>query len=663
MSILEGIASARDVRALSRDDLPRLAEELRERILDVVGRSGGHLTSNLGVIELTIALHRVFDFTSDRLLFDVGHQCYPHKLLTGRNHLFDSIRKEGGLSGFPSRHESEYDLFDVGHAGTAIATAVGLARGDALLGQRHRHVVSLVGDASIVNGLAFEGLNQAGTLRRQFLVILNDNEWGISPTQGAMADHLAKFRASDFYEEVKERTKRLLPKLPLLGKPVFEMLAHLKEGIKATVSPGQIFDSLNFQYVGPIDGHDIDHLVEMLMIVKDAQHPVLLHVHTEKGKGCDWATAEPGKFHSPKPFVVSGGKATIQKGNGRSWTKAFVDCLIELAKDNDRIFALTAGMPDGTGLSEFEKVFPERYKDVGIAESCTIDMAAGMAKAGLRPVVAVYSTFLQRAFDQVFQEVVLQELPVMFCLDRAGLVGGDGAVHHGFLDITYLRGMPNMVLMAPMDEVELMEAMRLGLELSTPCAIRYPRDNVPAPMPDCPSFEIGKSRRLRDGDDVTILCYGVTCASAMSAAEKLSLEGIEAGVVNARFAKPMDHEMVRQAYQSKAPVITVEEHSVLGGFGSAVLEEAQDMGLIGALGARLGMPANRFVQHSSRLAQLALAGIDADGIARTVRDLLKRGGHVGRVMKEVAAKQRFVRKAPSPTASDQRLPTAGDTAQ
>jgi len=657
MSILAGITSPADVRALPREHLPQLAEEIRRRILEVVGRNGGHLTSNLGVVELTIALHRVFDFTTDRLLLDVGHQCYPHKLLTGRNDRFDSLRQAGGLSGFPSTHESEYDPFNVGHAGTAIATAIGLARADSLTGGPEQRVVALVGDASIVNGVAFEGLNQAGTLRRQFLVVLNDNEWGISPTRGAMADHLAKFRASDFYEDVKARTKQLLPKLPLLGKPVFDMLAHLKEGIKATVSPGQIFDPLNFQYVGPIDGHDIDHLIEMLDIVKDAHHPVLLHVHTTKGKGCDWATAEPGRFHSPKPFVISGGKAIIQKGDGKSWTRAFVDCLIELARRNEKIFAMTASMPDGTGLSEFARHFPDRYLDVGISESCTTDIAAGMAKAGLQPVAAIYSTFLQRAFDQVFQEVALQGLPVMFCIDRAGLVGGDGAVHHGFLDITYLRGLPGMVLMAPMDEVELMEAMRLGLELPTASAIRYPRDNVPAPMPDCQRFELGKSRRLRDGDAVTILCYGVTSGYAMAAAKMLAEDDIEVGVVNARFAKPIDRRMVIDACESGAPVVTIEDHSVCGGFGSAVLETAQELGLRTDCFVRLGMPADRFIRHGSRAGQLAEAGIDATGIASTVQTLVDRPPRDGWLVKEARGSRRLLRAGKPARQAPQADPT------
>ncbi len=622
MSLLDGIHSPVDVRALAMDQLPLLADEIRNRILDIVGRSGGHLTSNLGVTELTIALHRVFDFSKDRLLWDVGHQCYPHKLLTGRHQRFDTLRKAGGVSGFPDIHESDYDLFNVGHAGTAVATAVGMARADQLLG-RDTSVVALVGDASIVNGVAVEGLNQAGTLKRQFLVVLNDNEWGISPTQGAVAEYLARFRASNFYEDVKSRTKKVLPKLPLLGKPVFEMIAHLKEGIKATFSPGQVFEALGLQYVGPIDGHDIRHLVEMLEMLKRAHHPVLLHVHTVKGNGCDWATAEPGKYHSPKPFVVEDGKVTIKKGAGKSWTTAFVEALLSIAESDKRIYAMTAGMLDGTGLNKFQEKFPDCCRDIGIAESCTVDMAAGMAKAGLRPVAAIYSTFLQRAFDQVFQEVVLQGLPVMFCLDRAGLVGGDGPVHHGFLDITYLRGFPGMVLMAPMDEPELLAAIKFGLTLNQPCTLRYPRDTVPAPMADCPPFALGRSRRLREGDDATVLCYGVTVTAALAAAEMLAEGGIEIAVVNARFAKPIDREMVETAFAAGGPIVTVEDHSVSGGFGSAVLETAQEMGLTADRIVRLGMPSDRFIAHGSRAGQLAECGIDATGIAATVQRLIE----------------------------------------
>lgn len=621
MSILEAIRSPADLRALPIEQLPILAEEIRHRIIEVVGTNGGHLTPNLGVTDLTIALHRVFDFSKDRLLWDVGHQCYPHKLLTGRNDRFPTLRRSGGISGFPDAAESEYDLFNVGHAGTAIATAVGMARADEILG-RDSAVVALVGDASIVNGVSVEGLNQAGTLKRQFLVVLNDNEWGISPTQGALAEYLARFRASNFYEDVKSAVKRTLPRLPLLGKPVFEMLVHLKEALKAGVSPGQIFEAMGLQYVGPVDGHDIPHLIEILEILKNAQHPILLHVHTVKGKGCEWASKEPGKYHSPKPFVVESGKVRLQSSSGKSWTTAFVDALLKIAATDQRIYAMTAGMPDGTGLNKFMDTHPDRARDIGIAESCTVDIAAGMCKAGLRPVVAIYSTFLQRAFDQVFQEVVLQGHPVVFCLDRAGLVGGDGAVHHGFLDITYLRGFPGFVLMAPMDEPELYEAIRFGLSLNQPCAIRYPRDNVPTPMVPCPQFELGKSRRLRDGDAATLLCYGVTSRLALDAADLLSDQGIEVAVVNARFAKPVDDAMVERAFAAGAPVVTVEDHSVSGGFGSAVLEKAQELGLIFPRILRLGMPADRFIAHGPRGGQLAECGIDATGIASTVQRLI-----------------------------------------
>jgi 1-deoxy-D-xylulose-5-phosphate synthase len=401
------------------------------------------------------------------------------------------------------------------------------------------------------------------------------------------------------------------------------MIAHLKEGIKATFSPGQVFEAMGLQYVGPVDGHDIKHLIDILEMLKRANHPVLLHVHTVKGKGCNWASAEPGKYHSPRPFVIEGGKVILKGASGKSWTTAFVESLIALAEQNDKIYALTAGMPDGTGLAKFAERFPDRCRDIGIAESCTVDIAAGLCKAGMRPVAAVYSTFLQRAFDQVFQEVALQGLPVMFCLDRAGLVGGDGAVHHGFLDITYLRGMPGMVLMAPVDEVELHQAMKLGLSLAQPSAIRYPRDNVPAPIPDCPRFELGKSRKLREGEAATVLCYGVTAIYALAAAEMLRETGIETAVVNARFAQPIDREMVKEAFTAGGPVITVEDHSVVGGFGSAVLETAQEMGLTCSRFARLGMPADRFIAHGSRAGQLAECGIDATAIAATIQRLVE----------------------------------------
>ena len=622
MKLLDSIQSPEDLKKLSVSQLPALADEIRRRIVEVVGKNGGHLASNLGVADITLALHYAFDFTTDRLLWDVGHQCYPHKLVTGRNKNFDSLRKAGGCSGFPSVHESPYDLFDVGHAGTSIATAVGLALADQAMG-RDNSVVALIGDASIVNGLAFEGLNQAGMLNRQFLVVLNDNKWGISPTQGAFAEYLAKMRTSPIFEEIKGKAKQLLPKVPVVGKQVYDMLDHLKEGIKSAVSPNQIFEQLGFIYIGPCDGHDVEHLIELFTSVRKIPQPVLLHLHTEKGKGCNWATADPGRFHSPKPFTVQGDKVEIHSGGGKSWTSAFADVLIDLARSNDKIFAMTAGMLDGTGLNKFAEVFPDRCRDIGIAESCTVDMAGGMAKAGLRPVCAIYSTFLQRAFDQVFQEVVLQGLPVIFCMDRAGLVGGDGAVHHGFADIAYLRGFPKMVLMAPADEMELRKALELALTLDHPCAIRYPRDNVPETDRKTPDFVLGRARLMRKGTNATILAYGTTTDPALDAAEMLAAEKIDVCVYNARFAKPIDQNMVADALVSGRPVVTVEDHSIAGGFGSAVLETACELGLSAGQVVRLGMPPDRFVAHGSRVGQLAEVGIDAAGIASAVHSALE----------------------------------------
>ncbi len=632
--LLDGIRTPADLRTLSMEQLAALAGEIRERIIEVVVKNGGHLASNLGVTELTLALHRVFDFSSDRLLWDVGHQCYVHKLLTGRHARFDTLRQAGGVSGFPSTAESPYDLFDVGHAGTAIATAVGMARGDQLQGRDHR-AVALIGDASIVNGVAFEGLNQAGTLNRQFLVILNDNSMGIAPTQGALASYLARFRVSRLYEEVKRKTREVLPKVPLVGKSMFDMLDHLKEGLKATVSPHQIFEQMGFLYVGPVDGHDLPHLIEMLQLLRDVQHPVLLHVHTEKGRGCDWAIKDPCAYHSPGKMVVEGDTVTIVKGARKGWTSAFADAVIELMKSEPKTYALTAAMPDGTGLAKVRKELPDRVFDCGIAESCTVDIAAGMAKTGLRPLACIYSTFLQRAFDQVFQEVVLQRLPVVFCIDRAGLVGGDGAVHHGYLDLAYLRGLQDIVLMAPADEAELLQTLRLAITLPLPSAIRYPRDMVPLPLGAGPDFELGKARVMLEGPDATILAYGAEVAFAMEAADTLAGEDIFVSVVNARFAKPIDEDMVTTAITRGTPVVTVEDHCVAGGFGSAVLEAANRLGLPTDGIIRLGHAENVFYKHGSRTGQLAEAGIDAAGIAAAVRRAVRmRLGPATRVPRE-----------------------------
>lgn len=616
-SLLEQINGPADLKKLTVPELETLAEEIRQFMLRSISKTGGHLASNLGAVEMTLALHYVFDFKQDKLLWDVGHQCYTHKIITGRKAGFERLRQVGGISGFPNPAESEYDLFKVGHAGTAIATAVGLARGDSALG-RDRRVVALVGDASIVNGVAFEGLNQAGTLKRQFLVVLNDNSMGIAKTQGGLATYLARFRVSSLYEEVKHQVETLLPRVPVVGKRAFDALEHIKRGIKATVSPHQIFEQMGFLYVGPVDGHDLRHLVDLLNLLKDVSQPVLLHVHTEKGRGCAWASLDPCAYHSPGRLRVEGDTVTVLKGERKSWTTAFADAVIKLARENERVYALTAAMPDGTGLAKVRQALPDRVLDCGIAESCTVDVAAGMAKAGLRPLACIYSTFLQRAFDQIFQEVVLQGLPVGFCIDRAGLVGGDGAVHHGYLDIAFLRAFQSIVLMAPADEPELEQALRLGLKLDRPWALRYPRDTVPDSYGDAPPFQLGKCRVMREGPDATILAYGTVVAESLDAARRLERDDIFITVVNARFAKPIDEDMVTTALTRGTPVVTLEEHSLNGGFGSAVLETANRLGLPTDQLIRLGL-GERFYEHGARGGQLADAGLDGASVAVTVR--------------------------------------------
>ncbi len=639
MSLIERIQTPADVKKLSVDELVALAAECRQKIFDSVSRNGGHLASNLGVAELTLALHYVYDFGPfpqgpDRLVFDVGHQCYVHKMLTGRTGLFENLRKKGSVSGFPLPEESPYDLFAVGHAGTAISTAVGLARGDAMLGRKN-HVVAVVGDASIVNGMAFEGLNAAGTLRRQMIIVLNDNGMSISRPQGAMAAYLERVRISTTYQEAKSFAHKLLDNLPhTVGSTIENMLYHLKEGVKTGLWPGQVFESMNLKYMGPIDGHDLPGLIQTLGEIKEFDHPILLHVKTVKGKGYEAASDEPTKFHSPAGFHMNGGQLELKKSGGKSWTTAFADACIKLAETDKRVVTLTAAMPDGTGLSKFENTFPNRFYDTGICESHLAGMAAGMCKAGLRPIAAIYSTFIQRAFDQIWQEVALNGLPVIFAMDRAGYVGDDGPVHHGFMDQAFLRPLPGMVLMAPSDECELNRALRLALTLDTPSAVRYPRDAVPPanfheiidePLRQQASgeWELARSRVLLEGRDAVILCYGALAANALAAADELAGEGLSIGVVDARFCKPVDGKMIERAIAGGSAILTLEDHSLQNGFGSAVLEYAVSKSLPTGRITRLGMP-DRLIAHATRQQQLTEVGLDAAGIARSVRDAVRK---------------------------------------
>lgn len=662
--LLDRIQTPAALRQLAPEQLSELARELREVIFHAVARNGGHLASNLGVVELTLALHYVYDFGPfpvgpDRLLWDVGHQSYPHKLLTGRKAGFARLRKRGSVSGFPDPRESDYDLFAVGHAGTAISTAVGMARADADLGRKN-HVVAVVGDASIVNGLAMEGLNAAGTLKRQLLIILNDNGMSISKPQGAFSQYLERVRVSTTYEEFKRFSEKIVHRLPTgLGHAVEHAWDAFCAGLKGAMWHGQIFEALGIKYMGPLDGHDLPGLIAFLSELKHVDKPVLLHVKTRKGQGYEIAAAEPTKFHSPAAFAPAGAQATAQAGGaaaapnalvhngcrvelprpGRTWTAAFADAMIDLARQDERVYALTAAMPDGTGLSKFETVHPARYIDTGICESHLVAMAAGMAKSGLRPFAAIYSTFLQRAFDQVWQEVVLNGLPVAFCMDRAGFVGDDGAVHHGFCDQAFLRPLPGVVLGAPSDEAELRRALQMQLRLPVASAIRYPRDNVPAaPFEQLidpalreqasAEWQPGRSRVLRSprgGCDATLIAYGALVQQAMDAAEELAADGIEVEVVDARFCKPLDEQMLARVLRPGHPVLTVEDHSMIGGFGAAVAEHAVAHQLPTASLKSIGIP-ERLIAHATRREQLAEVGLDAASIARTLRQLVRGPG-------------------------------------
>ena len=638
MSLLQTIRSPADVRKLSVSELIPLAEEIRQAVISAVSANGGHLASNLGVVELTLALHYVYDFGAypkgpDNLLWDVGHQSYPHKMITGRGGQFPRLRKKGSVSGFPSPDESPYDLFAVGHAGTAISTAVGMARG-LELARKPGSVVAVVGDASIVNGLSFEGLNNAGTLKRQLLVVLNDNGMSISKPQGAFSEYLERVRVSTTYDEFKRFSEKLVHRLPGGMSHTIENAWHaFCGGLKGVLWQGQLFEALGFKYMGPLDGHDLPGLVNFLAEIQHVDRPVVLHVKTQKGKGIDFACDEPTKFHSPAAFQINGCHVEIRKPSGRSWTSAFADAAIALAKKDERIVALTAAMPDGTGLSKFGREIPNRYHDTGICESHLTAMAAGMAKSGLRPIAAIYSTFLQRAFDQVWQEVCLNHLPVIFAMDRAGFVGDDGAVHHGFMDMAFLRPLPEMVVMAPSDEAELNRCLKFALSLETASALRYPRDSVPAADLETavePSLKaqagadwtLGRSRMLREGSDATVISYGALTENALKAARLLEGEGFSVAVVDARFCKPLDASMLERVLQPGHAVLTLEDHSLACGFGSAVLEHAVAHGLPTRHITRLGMP-DRLIAHATRQEQLAEVGLDSTGIARSIGEAIR----------------------------------------
>ena len=625
-NLLEQIDSPDDLKKLSVDQFKDLADEMRQFILSSVSKTGGHLASNLGVVELTLAMHYVFDFKTDKLLWDVGHQCYTHKIITGRKADFTKLRRHDGISGFPNPAESIYDQFVVGHAGTAIATAIGMAIGQ-LRRQKNDKIVALVGDASIVNGISFESLNNLGLVKRQLLIVLNDNSMAIDATQGAMAKYFSKVRLSQTYEDLRKTTRNILEHMPLIGKSVEEAIERIKKSIRMALPASQMFESLNIPYFGPVDGHDIESLIKLFKALLHLNHPAILHVYTKKGKGFTPADDDPRRFHSTGPFKINGDAIEASDATRRSFTTVFGECLTELASKDDRIVAITSAMCDGTGLGKFRERFADRFYDVGIAESAAVDIAAGLAKSGARPVVCIYSTFLQRSFDQILQEVAMQNLPVIFCIDRAGVVGSDGPTHHGLMDIGFLRMMPNMVLVAPADEVELKLALEFALGENKPVALRYPKDFVPSSEFDrsacAQPFEMGKSVVVKSSADspIAIVAYGSPLTEALVAARMLEQDGIAVDVINARFAAPVDEKIISLLAEGKG-IITVEDHTGACGFGSAVLEAAaMALPRIPKPITVLAMP-NRFIKHDSRDAQLIEAGINADKIAQTAKQML-----------------------------------------
>ncbi len=624
MALLEKIKAPEELKKIPVEELPRLAEEIRKKIIEVVYKNGGHLGSNLGVIELTIALHYVFNFPSDRITWDVSHQCYTHKILGGRLDKFDTLRLGGGLSGFTAPEESPYDSFKVGHAGTSVSTALGIACANQLLKNNHK-AIAVLGDGALTAGMTFEALNHAGTVKPDLIVILNDNKMSISRTIGSMANYLNKLRTTHLYQDIKNELYRIAESLPKVGHTVEKTLGHLRASAMSFLG-GFIFEELGFSYYGPVDGHNIPKMIQLFRETQKLKQPILIHVVTEKGKGSELALKDPSNLHGMNPVKYSDdGKISLRKG-AETYTDVFARSATELARENSRIVAITAAMPEGTGLIEFEKIHPNRYFDVGICEQHALGLAAGFAKQGLKPIAAIYSTFLQRAFDQLFQEVALQKSNIVFTMDRAGLVGSDGATHHGVFDIAYLRMFPEFVLMSPKDGSELTQMLGFALTLNQPVFIRYPRTETPKPLfAESAPFALGKAEILKSSSSKSgvILAYGSMVYPAYTAAEELSKEGIELTVVNARFAKPLDEELIKKLSEEQPFVITVEEHAASGGFGSAVLECLNRLGMDTGKTRCLGIP-DKFIEHGNRAKLLASLGLDAEGIIKIVKSLVNK---------------------------------------
>lgn len=624
--LLPQIQTPMDLRRLTGPQLIQLAHEIREALCNLVQERSAHFASNLGVVELCIALHLVYDFSKDRLIWDTGHQIYPHKLITGRFDKFPTIRTKGGLMGFPNPNESDYDLFMTGHAGSSVSTVLGLKAGDDLMGNSGRKSVAVIGDGALPSGVVFEAMNNAAELKKNLLVILNDNEMGICPRVGGLAKYLDKARTAPFYDGLKRDVNWLLNKLPLVGKSSRDALAQAKDAIKGFLHGGMLFEEMGFRYIGPVDGHDLFGLQQALEMVKEVSGPVLLHVFTQKGHGFEPACEDPVTFHAPPPFARNKNNEVIsvKKSNSRAYTNSMSDAIYDAMHRDQKVCVLTAAMCEGNKLGRVRQDFPDRFFDTGICEAHTVAFAGGMAKSGMRPIVNIYSTFLQRSFDHIFQEVALQNLPVTFCLDRGGFAGPDGPTHHGVFDNSYMRIFPNMTVMAPGDELDVAPMLEFSLAHDGPTSIRYPKANVESvERPECP-IELGKAEVWRWGTDGMFVAFGTLFTSCVAAAERLREEGLDVGVINARFVKPLDRETIFRAIEESGFVITVEENTICGGFGSAVLEAANAAGISTGHVKCLGVP-DRFIEHGEREELLADVGLDVDSFVATALAMSDRG--------------------------------------
>ncbi|MDY0220124.1 MAG: 1-deoxy-D-xylulose-5-phosphate synthase [Desulfobacterium sp.] len=622
MSLLKNIKNGQDLKQLSKKELPILAREIRERIIEVVSKNGGHLASSLGAVELTLAIHYVFDIPLDTLVWDVGHQAYAHKLLTGREERFDTLRQYKGITGFTKMSESPCDGFTVGHSSTSISAGLGIAMGRHLKG-RDGKVISVIGDGSLTAGLAFEGLNQAGDSKRDLLVILNDNDMSIAPNVGALSSFLSRTFSSKYLQNMKKEFGIFLKSLPGIGDEMYKIAKRSEESFKAFVTPGMLFEAFNFDYFGPINGHNLTHLIDILENIKKHDEPVLLHVITKKGKGYPPAEKNPVFFHGVGSFNINTGGCIKKGGKIPSYTDIFGCTMVELARKDLEIVAITAAMPEGTGLKRFSDLYPDRFFDVGIAEQHAVTFAAGLATQGLKPVVAIYSTFMQRAYDQILHDVCVESLPVVLALDRGGIVGQDGPTHHGLFDYSYLRNMPNMTIMAPKDENELARMVKTAVDHDGPIALHYPRGRGQGVDVDSEikPIAIGRAETLIQGKDVTIIAIGRMVGEAVTAALELATLGISCGVINARFVKPLDKTLILETIKETGALVTAEEHVLDGGFGSAVLELLSDNDALPCRVRRVGIR-DTFVEHGPQEILRAEYGVDAAAIVRAAREIV-----------------------------------------